>query len=83
MTDYGGGGRIPRTLHTHDLVSGENLFIIYFPVEGLVSINGYAVTRSDEFQEALGMAVFHRTPTDKPFTVATESLSELYWEAPA
>ena len=78
MSDNEGGGRVPRTLHTHDLVSGENLFIVHFPVEGVITINGYAVTRSDEFSEALGMAVFYRTPTDKPFTEA-DSLRELYW----
>ena len=68
-----------RRLRTRDLKSGEELFSIYYPRADAVTINGYAVTRSDKFPEALGMAVFYRTPTDKPFTIATDSLSELYW----
>jgi len=68
-----------RKLRTRDLKSGEELFIIYYPRADAVTINGYAVTRSDKFPEALGMAVFYRTSTDKPYTIATDSLSELYW----
>ena len=68
-----------RVLRTRDLKSGEELLIVYYPRADVVTINGYAVTRSDEFAEALGKAVFHRTPTGKPFTVATDSLSELYY----
>ena len=68
-----------RSLRTPDLKSGEELLIVYHPKADVVTINGYAVTRSDESAESLVKAIFHRTPTDKPFTVATTSLGELYY----
>ncbi len=68
-----------RDIRTHDLVTGEELLIVYFPKVDAITINGYSVTRSDMFEDSLGKAVFHRTPSDKPFTVAIDSLSELYW----
>ena len=82
MTDNGNGGRIPRTLHTHDLVSGENLFIIYFPVEGVVIINGNSVTRSPGhrgWKGWAGMSVFHRALGNKQYTVETDSIAKLYF----
>jgi len=81
MTDNGGGGRIPRTLHTHDLVSGENLFIIYFPLEGFVAINGHPVTQSPGhkgWKGWAGMSVFHSGLGNKKYTVATDSINKLY-----
>ena len=68
-----------RDIRTHDLVTGEELLIVYFPKVDAITINGYSVTRSNVFEDSLGRAVFHRTPSDKPFTVTTDSLSELYW----
>jgi len=34
------------TLHTHDLVGGQELLIAYFPEAGVVTVNGSSVTRS-------------------------------------
>jgi len=68
-----------RDIRTHDLVTGEELFIVYYPKVDAITINGYAVTRSDVFEDSLGKVAFHRTPSDKPFIVATDSLGELYW----
>jgi len=68
-----------RDIRTYDLVTGEELLIVYFPKVDAITINGYSVTRSDVFENSLGKAVFHRNPSDKPFTVAIDSLSELYW----
>ncbi len=78
MTDNGNRGRVPRTLHTHDLVSRENLFIVYFPVEGVVTINGYSVTRSQEIEGLDGNTVFHRALGSKVITVATEKIATLF-----
>jgi hypothetical protein len=79
MTDNNGSQFATRDIRTHDLVTGEELLIVYFPRVNAITINGYSVTRSDVFEDSLGRAVFHRTPSDKPFTVETDSLSELYW----
>ena len=68
-----------RDIRTYDLVTGEELLIVYFPKVDAITINGYSVTRSDMFEDSLGKAVFYRTPSDKPFTVATESLSALFF----
>ncbi len=68
-----------RDIRTYDLVTGEELLIVYIPRVDAITINGYSVTRSHVFEDSLGRAVFHRTPSDKPFTVETDSLRELYW----
>ena len=68
-----------RTLTIHDLVTGEALAIACFPRAGVVTINGYSVTRSQEFDDLDGKAVFSRPPGDKLFTVGIESVSELYF----
>ena len=78
MTDNFNGGRVPRTLRTHDLVSGEELSMVYHPEAGEVSINGDSVTRSLG-RGGAGRAVFYRAPDDKLFTVTTDSLFELYF----
>ena len=68
-----------RTLTIHDLVTGEAFAIAYFPRAGVVTINGYSVTRSQEFDDLDGKAVFFRPLGDKLFTVGIESVSELYF----
>ncbi len=55
-----------RTLATHDLVTGEELAIAYFPRAGVVTINGYSVSRSQEFDDLSGKAVLFR-PLDEDF----------------
>ncbi len=67
-----------RTLHTRDLLSGEELVIAYFPKAGVVTINGYSVTRSSYHEELEGRAVFHREMDEKLFTVDVDSLSKLF-----
>jgi hypothetical protein len=67
-----------RTLHTHDLLSGEQLWIAYFPTAGVVTINGYSVTRSPEQEVAASQAVFHRDLGSKLFTVESASFSKLF-----
>ena len=78
MSDNFKGGRVPRTLHTHDLVSGEDLFIVYFPTEGVVTINGYPVTRLIGREHSVGQSVFQRGPGDKEYTVATDRATTLF-----
>ena len=41
----------PRTLRTHDLVTGEELLIAYYPNAGVVTVNGYSVTRSPGLED--------------------------------
>lgn len=65
-------------LRTHDLVSGEELLMVYYPGVGEVSINGYSVTRSLG-RGGAGQVVFYRDLSNKLFTVTTDSLSELYF----
>ena len=79
MTSTSNAQYASRDIRTHDLVTGEELLIVYFPRVDAITINGYSVTRSDVFEGSLGRAVFHRTPSDKPFTVETDRLRELYW----
>lgn len=67
-----------RTLHTHDLVNGEELLIAYFPEAGVVTINTYSVTRSPEHEDKDGQAVFHRAMDQKLFTVDMNTLTKLY-----
>ena len=79
MTDNNNSQYATRDIRTHDLVTGEELLIAYFPEAGVVTINGYSVTRSQETEDLDGKAVFHRNLGDKVFTVAADSLSELYF----
>jgi hypothetical protein len=67
-----------RMLRTHDLVSGEELLMVYYPGPGEVSINGYSVTRSLG-RGGAEQVVFYRAFSNKLFTVMAESLSELYF----
>ncbi len=67
-----------QTLHTHDLLSDEELWIAYFPIAGVVTINGYSVTRSPELEDRAGQAVFHRALGDKLFTVEVDNLSGFF-----
>ncbi len=78
MSDNGSWGRIPRTLITHDLVSGEDLFIVYFPKEDLVTINGYSVTQSLGHEGSEGQSIFHRGPDNKVYTVAADRTATLF-----
>ena len=41
----------PRTVTTRDLVTGDKLLIAYFPMPGMVTVNGYAVSRSPELED--------------------------------
>ena len=66
-------------VRTHDLVTGEELLIIYFPKEGDMTINGYSVTRSLGFGGLEGQSVFDQVLGTKKYTVPTEILRELYW----
>ncbi len=68
----------PQTLPTHDLVTGEELLITYFPNAGVVTVNGYAVTRSPALEDKVSQAVFHRPLYDTLFTVETAILSRLF-----
>jgi hypothetical protein len=68
-----------RMLRTRDLESGEELLMVYYPDAGVITIDGYLVTRAQDLGDFDGKAVFHRPIGDKLFTVATDSLSELYW----
>ncbi len=78
MSDNGDVRRATRTLHTRDLVSGDELFIAYFPRAGVVTINGYSVTRSQELEGLNGNTAFHRPLGNKLFTVATEKIATLF-----
>jgi len=78
MSDNGDVRRATRTLHTFDLVSGDELSIAYFPRAGVVTINGYSVTRSQEIESLGGKTVFHRPLGNKVFTVATEKIATLF-----
>jgi len=78
MSDNGDVRRATRTLQTRDLVSGEDLVIVYFPKAGVVTINGYSVTRSQELEGLDGKTAFHRPLGNKLFTVATEKIATLF-----
>ena len=65
-----------RDIRTHDLSTGEELLIVYFPEAAVFTINGYPVARSQKF-DLDGKVVFHRPHSDKLFTVAISSLTEL------
>jgi hypothetical protein len=67
-----------RSLHTHDLLSGEELDIVYFIKSGVVTINGFTVTRSPKLEDSVGQAVFHRDLGDKLFTVETDKFGRLF-----
>ncbi len=58
-----------RTLHTQDLVGGEELLIAYFPEAGVVTVNGSSVTRSPELEDRASQAVFLRPLDNKLFTI--------------
>ncbi len=68
-----------RDIRTHDIVTGEELLIVYFPRSGVVTINGYTVSRSQKLQDLYEKAVFHRPLSNKPFSVATTSLTNLFF----
>jgi hypothetical protein len=67
-----------RSLNTHDLLSGEELEIVYFLKSGVVTINGFTVTRSPALEDKASQAVFHRALGDKTYTVATENFGRLF-----
>ena len=67
-----------QTVTTRDLVSGEELLIAYFPNSGVVTVNGYSVTRSPELEDRASQAVFLRPLGKKLFTVDTAVLSRLF-----
>ena len=67
-----------RRLRTRDLKSGENLVFAYFPRSGVVTINGYSITRSQEIEGLDRNTVFHRPLGSKVFTVATEKIATLF-----
>ena len=68
----------PRTVTTRDLVTGDQLLIAYFPMPGMVTVNGYAVSRSPELEDRASQAVFLRPLGNKLFTVETAILSRLF-----
>ena len=78
MTDNSNTQSASRMLRTHDLVSGEELSMVYYPEAGEVSINGDSVTRSLG-RGGAGRVVFYRTLDSVLFTVTTDSLFELYF----
>ena len=78
MSDNGTGRHITRILRTRDLVSGEELLIVYFPKVDRTTINGDSVTRSLGFGNWAGQSVFNRPLGNKKFTVATDSVNQLY-----
>jgi hypothetical protein len=81
MTDNGGERTAPRIVRTHDLVSGEILAIVFFPLTDVLTINGHSVTQSPGhkgWKGWAGMSVFHRGLGNKKFVVATDSISKLY-----
>ena len=79
MSDNNGSQFATRDIRTHDLVTGEELMIAFFPRAGVVTINGYSVNRSQKFEDLDENAVFLRTLDDKLFTVSTDSLGELFF----
>jgi len=79
MADNNGSQFATRDMRTHDLVTGEELMITFFPRAGVVTINGYSVNRSQKFEDIDEKAVFLRTLDDKLFTVSTNSLGELFF----
>ena len=78
MTDNGNGRHVTRIVRTHDLVSGEELLIVYFSRVDQITINGDSVTRSLGFGSRAGQSVFQRHLGNKKFTVATDSVNHLY-----
>jgi len=68
----------PRTVSTRDLVTGENLLLVYFNVSGVVTVNGYSVNRSPELEDRASQAVFLRPLGNKLFTIKTSILSRLF-----
>ncbi len=67
-----------RSLNTHDLFSGEELEIVYFLSSGVITINGYSVTRSPKLEDSASQAVFQRALGDKQFTVASDKFGRLF-----
>jgi hypothetical protein len=78
MSDNNNKQYATRTLHTHDLETGKELLIAYFPEAGVVTINGYSVTRVQDHDDMDGQAVFVRRIDKKLFTLETLDLSKLY-----
>ena len=78
MTDNSNIQYATRTLRTKDLVSREDLSMVYYAKAGEVTINGYTVTRSLA-RGGAGQAVFYRALDNRLFTVTTDSLFELYF----
>ena len=78
MSDNGDSRGAIRILQARDRETGENLLIAYFPNAGVVTINGYAVTRSQEIEGLDGNIVFHRPLGNKVFAVATEKIATLH-----
>ena len=78
MSDNGDVKRAIRILQARDRETGDNLVIAYFPNAGVVTINGYAVTRSQEIEGLDGNTVFHRPLGSMVFTVATEIIATLF-----
>jgi len=66
-----------RTASTRDLVTGDELLFAYFPEAGVITVNGFSVTRSPELEDKASHAVFHRPLGNKRFTVDTAILSRL------
>ncbi len=75
MSDNNNKQYAARTVHTYDLVSGDELLFACFPVAGVVTINGYSVARAQDMD---GQAVFLRRTDKKLFTVDTLSLTKLF-----
>ncbi len=69
---------ITHTISTRDLVTGEELLFAYFPEAGVITVNGFSVTRSPELEDRASQAVFRRPLYDKLITVETANLSRLF-----
>ncbi len=66
------------TVSTWDLITGDELLLAYFPEAGVITVNGFSVTRSPELEDRASQAVFHRPLFDKLITVDTAILSRLF-----
>ena len=67
-----------RTAHTYDLESGEQLLVTYFPVAGVVTINGHSVSRAQKDEDMDRQARFLWRTDKKLFTVDALSLTKLF-----
>ena len=78
MSDNNNHQTAKRIVHTIDLESGEALYVAYFPVAGVITINGNSVTPAEGDQGMDEQSIFLRRIDKKLFTIDTMSLSKLF-----